>query len=169
MQSLPQSYDEDCLGVLVQDPYQLFAYWELTEGTRRKALQTWNLGVYAPCQLRVQRLSGDEDGITRETVYQAELPPGADHWYVSGVTPGQVYRVQIGVQCGPKSFGVLLNANPVHTPPVDGASSRGWGRATAISGGVDPVKTPELPGYTYSSLDIQQGCRLLKGGAGGED
>ncbi|WP_170270100.1 DUF4912 domain-containing protein [Heliorestis acidaminivorans] len=156
MGGLPRSYGQDCLGVLVQDLFHIYVYWELTEETRQKALSLRNLNVDSPCQIRVQQFVEENDSMEWQKVYQAELPFGADHWYLSGLVPAMIYRIQIGIQDG-ESFQELLTSEQVHMPPGISGHRRSWGRAHSIVGGVAPIEVTvpvEESTESYSSSDL---------------
>ncbi|QGG47839.1 DUF4912 domain-containing protein [Heliorestis convoluta] len=156
MGKLPRSYGQNCMGVLVQDLFHIYVYWEITAETREQVLTSRNLDVESPCQIRVQQLMGDSTNLDWQSVYQAELPFGADHWYLSGLVPGTIYRIQIGIQDG-EEFKVLLSSEQVHMPPAQSGHRRSWGRAHSIIGGVTPVEVivpVEEKIETYSSTDL---------------
>ncbi|WP_041313663.1 DUF4912 domain-containing protein [Heliomicrobium modesticaldum] len=150
--SLPERYGEDYIGVLVRDPYHIFIYWELTENMRKRVLHNWGLGEDTPCRLRIER----EDGGRWETVYVAELPPGAESWYVNGVTPGEVYRAQIGLNASEGQFVVILASAAIHLPPA-GPAKRLPGRALAISGGIRPVALEDMAEQQADGQDREDG------------
>ncbi|MBC9783239.1 DUF4912 domain-containing protein [Heliobacterium chlorum] len=143
--SLPQGYGEDGIGLLVQDPHHIFIYWELTEKTRQKALHNWSLPFDTPCLLRVQQEDKQGKGSCWNSIYQAELPPSAHRWYVSGLRPGKVYRAQIGLHNGQGEFIAVLGSKGVLTPPVQPVGPWNTGRPVAVCGGAEPIELEDLP------------------------
>jgi len=118
---LPDSYDENLLVLMVQNPHVVFCYFEL--GKTFRALLARNGG-----RLRLNEVGeGDE---SRMPVEDVALSPEAANWYFRGVADGRSYDAELGWRAADGLFLSLLRSNVVHTP----ASSPPAGGA----GGEDP-------------------------------
>ncbi|MCW2279087.1 DUF4912 domain-containing protein [Heliophilum fasciatum] len=169
---LARGYGDDCLAVMVRDPYQIYIYWTLTEETKQKNAKIWAVGTEVVYQLRV--LQTDPEAPERTTVeYQADLPPEATGWYISGLTPGRAYGVQLGVIDERGQFVAMLDSGVLQLPPVtiieldEAERERRQGealRATAstavdvrrIAGGPAPVENDPFTKDEVAALNLDQ-------------
>jgi hypothetical protein len=125
---LPESYGENRLVLLVQEPVVLFAYWELSDAHWR-SIREYGNGPY----LRLLE-TGSEPAPQHEIL----LPSPVGGWYFRGLTPGGSYRVQIGYYSPDRViFYPVLCSNGVNTPQVPGRhsgkrSGNRWFSSTAL-------------------------------------
>lgn len=108
--ALPESYDLDMIRLLVQDPYRVYVFWELTEtglarARRRGSLLGFNDGQTVVMVTRPRDASR----------MPIEVGGSRDWWLVAD--PDTEYRAEIGVMFGDHFF-TIAASNKVRTPRV---------------------------------------------------
>ncbi len=99
---IPDSYNENRLTLLVQDPYWIHAYWDLSQETKKK-LQSENLGL-------VIRLFYGE----KQTM-DIDVNLNAKNWYINVPLPNVSYRGELGyIQHG--VFVSITGSNSITVP-----------------------------------------------------
>jgi hypothetical protein len=112
--------DRDTLHLLVQSPYVLFVYWQLSE--RKRAMVQEHFGVdWQSLQptLRIYDITGlSFDGSEAREVSELSLPQG-ESCFLSEFHPGRVYIADLGIVNELSQFLPLLRSNTVETPLAD--------------------------------------------------
>ena len=108
---IPESYNADRLVLLVQDPHHIFAYWEISPGTRARTAAA--AGAGATAVLLLHTASGAE---------QREIDLRGGNYYLS-VAPGATFRAEIALRSRDGRLFTLAMSNFVQTPAA-GPSTR---------------------------------------------
>ncbi len=114
---LPRAYGRDRVVLLPRDPWWTFAYWEITPGTRVRALRA--LGAEAEGAREILRVydvtfitfTGDNAWLS----FDVELPPGANRWYLNVGRPAASFCVEMGIRTTGGRFLPLARSNVVTT------------------------------------------------------
>ncbi|BDG62279.1 DUF4912 domain-containing protein [Caldinitratiruptor microaerophilus] len=131
---LPSRYGVDEVVAMVKDPFQLYAYWELTGGAE-PALAA-RLGPGFGATRRVLRIHDVDSGIVQEFA----LEDTHDHWWVEA-RPGRRYAVEVG-RAGPGgAWYPLARSEVVRTPELPSAPA--WTPAAAAG---QPAAAAAWPG-----------------------
>ncbi|MBI2837590.1 MAG: DUF4912 domain-containing protein [Acidobacteria bacterium] len=107
---LPETYDLDIVRLLVQDPYRIYVFWELSgKGSDRARNKAKLMGfVDGKLSLQITRFS---DG--NKTLLDVE---GGKDWWLLG-DPGTEYMAEVGFAFNGVFF-TIATSNRVRTPPV---------------------------------------------------
>ena len=108
---LPEHYGKDRLRLMVQDPFHVFAYWELAGDALGRA--RGHAGADATAILMVYTRNGSE---------QRAIDIGGGNYYLS-VAPGESYRAELALRSPDGQLVPVVGSNEVCTPPA-GPSSR---------------------------------------------
>lgn len=100
--SLPADYDRTALYLLPRDPVTLYAFWSLSNDTRRNWEQD-------RLRLRVYQI-GQSQAFFDTAVGSARS------WYITGVNPDASYQAELGYLKTSGEFTSIATSNPVHTP-----------------------------------------------------
>ncbi len=120
--SLSSSYNDNTLVLMVQNPWTLYVYWELSNHQREALAQKNTL------QLRLNTADN--------RVYRAyEIKAFWDSFYFTGIEPGQQYYCDISAKGNNGIFYPVIYSNTVFTPQgrpehennVKAVSSGFWG------------------------------------------
>lgn len=112
MAAIPEHYQDDRMVALVRDPSNIFVYWDLENGGRRKLVE--QLGREAVEKGKwVLRLTNLDNGAVGESPIGIE----ARNWYC-GVKPGCRYQAEIGLVDAGGQFYRALSSGPVKMPPL---------------------------------------------------
>lgn len=117
---LPRTYGRDRVVLLPRDPWTLFAYWEVTPGTRVATLRA--LGSEAGGAREVLRVydvtfvtpTGDHAWLA----FDVEPLPGTTRLHASASRPGASYIVEIGLRTTTNRFLPMARSNTVTLPPA---------------------------------------------------
>lgn len=134
-EQISETYEMDIIHALVQDPFRVFIYWELTadawEGLR------FAFPGREPAEFRIMlRLEEISEG------YEARFDVPAKGSYWMAVYPGKRYQFEVGVYHEMYGFIAILRSNLVSTP-----------RGTV---------SPEVDSDGDYSLGIEQFMRVLE-------
>jgi hypothetical protein len=117
---LPRFHGVDRLVVLVRDPWWIYAWWELNEGTLGAARAA--LAADATLVLRVYDVSAILwDGTNHHSFFDIEIHDLAGGWYVELGKPGASFVAEVGLRGADGRFLAILRSNFV-TLPRDGMS-----------------------------------------------
>lgn len=112
---LPVQYGIDRLVVLVRDPYWVYAWWELTDGTLDAGRR--EIGVAGELVLRMYDISDLEwDGANHHAHFDIEIGDLAGNWYIELGKPGASFVGEIGLRGPDGRFLALLRSNYVTLP-----------------------------------------------------
>lgn len=115
----PTGYGDDRIVLLVKDPWWLYAYWEVQDGTDRAARGQLLPQEVAGLQsvLRVHDVTG-VDYPARPSVcsYDISLSGMATNWYINTNQPGRDFIVELGLLTNGGRFLLLVRSNRVTAP-----------------------------------------------------
>jgi hypothetical protein len=108
---LPASYGTNRLQLMVQDPYWIYAYWEVTEALRKSALST---------------IPREDWDLFQMVIRLCELKENQSHWLDTGtvsswwfnVPPAGEYQASLELYSPEYGHIPLLSSNTVCTPEV---------------------------------------------------
>lgn len=107
-QGLPERYDRDLMNLMLQDPFTLYCYWEVTPGT----LSGRGLSASSDEALVVRVHPGDADH------FDVDAGGFIGSSYINLETGGGTYFVELGLRSADGSFHPILRSNTVMLPPV---------------------------------------------------
>lgn len=109
--------DRDTLHLLVQSPFVLFAYWQLS--SRKAAMIHEHFGkdwLALQPGLRIYDVTGlSFDGSAANEAWELPLPQG-ESCFLQGFRPSRHYAADLGIMNGHGQFLPLLRSNTVMTP-----------------------------------------------------
>ncbi len=116
-ESLPQCYGEDRLVILPRDPYNIFAYWEISLPARealekRVGVEQWPEVTFT---LRVYKHAWAEEK-TVENYFDLEVDRESNNWYIPVPDADRFYHVELGWKLPESSFQSILRSNLIRTP-----------------------------------------------------
>ena len=117
--SIPNSYGDDRILLMVKDPWWLFAYWEIRPETERAARSQLLPQEVAGLQsvLRVYDVTGVEfPSQPANRSFDISLSGLAMNWYIQTNAPNSSFIVDIGLLTQRGRFLLLARSNRVTTP-----------------------------------------------------
>jgi len=116
--SLPDSYGDHHVVILVRDPSCLFAYWELQSSRMDHLRGEWGAALDgAAFVLRVFDVTETaEDRWSQAPSFDIDLPYGAAAWYIPLSRPARRHRVEIGWRLKDGRFVSIVTSNVVLLP-----------------------------------------------------
>ncbi|NQT18387.1 MAG: DUF4912 domain-containing protein, partial [Planctomycetes bacterium] len=144
---LPKRYNQDLIGLMLQDPFTLYCYWEVTANT---------------LSCRARAASGGEVFVVRVH------PENDDHFdvgvggavgsvYINLENGGGSYFVELGLRASDGGFHPILRSNTVLLPPV-GASEVEDHRWQLVDELYQPAPHPVGPdGHTLPRSCVNSG------------
>ncbi len=103
---IPSHYDIDVMRLLVQDPFHLYAYWQLKDNPFDRLKRLFPTSEFHT----VLKLIDETTNIA--VFFDAAF--GRDYWF--SVFPDRTYKVEIGVRSEPQGYIKLMTSNAVTTP-----------------------------------------------------
>jgi len=120
---LPSRYEQDKMALLVRDPWWLYTYWELKQGTVEKLKSELKDEFYKA--KRILRVYDVTDiifnGLNANRFFDIEIHEFANNWYIDAGGPGRSWCVDLGLRLSNGKFITILRSNVVQTP-LDGPS-----------------------------------------------
>ncbi len=116
-ESLPQFYGVDRLVILPRDPYNIFAYWEVSLPTRDNLEKTAGVERWPEVTflLRVYKHAW-ADEMTVESFFDLEVERESNNWYIPVTDADRYYHAELGWKLPESSFHSILRSNQVRTP-----------------------------------------------------
>ena len=117
--SIPTSYGDDRIVLLVKDPWWLYAYWDIQSSTERAARGQLLPHEVAGLQsvLRVYDVTGVEyPAQPAQHSFDIGLSGLATNWYIHTNAPNRSFIVEIGLLTNSGRFLLLARSNRVTTP-----------------------------------------------------
>lgn len=108
--SLPACYGRDYLVLLVQDPFNLYAYWEITP--ERLALAANYLGEAPESLTLAIRLVQRGTAGVRE-IARGRVEDLCGQRYFNNLAPGEAYQAEVGVLRDGNFFTLLCSAQAI--------------------------------------------------------
>jgi len=141
---IPETYGQDRLVLMAQDPHHLFAYWELTGPARERAAAT--VGADATAVLVLHTAHGSE---------QRSVDLVGGNYYLS-VAADATYRAQLALRGVDGRLAILAESKQVRTPAAAPSENvdEAW---MALDGSFDEmVAQAGLPGGIGSSASLSE-------------
>lgn len=151
--TLPTSYGQDEIVLMVKDPYWLYAYWDLTATTQNAFEEkfgpsSWN---HSRPLLRLYDLTGEPNISFEEAPCQdIAINDLANNWYIFVGQPRHTYGVDLGRMLPQGQFVHLVRSNVVTTP------------SDSVSSAIDPNWLPI--GILWEPILGQAGAPAPAGG-----
>jgi hypothetical protein len=138
---IPNRYGRERLVLMVQDPFHLFAYWELSDQAIERART--EVGELGTTVLVLQTENGSE---------QREVDLRGGNYYLA-VAPNAVYEAQIALRDSRGKLFTLLKSNRVSTPAanVSTRTDESWMAVDETFG--ELLQMAGLPGQLGSSMN----------------
>lgn len=120
---LPVGYGVDKMVLLVRDPWWLYAYWEIKQGTVERLKSELKDEFYrAKRILRVYDVTNITfNGSNANRYFDIPIHEFANNWYIDAGGPGKSWCVDLGLKLSNGRFITVLRSNVVQTP-LDGPS-----------------------------------------------
>jgi hypothetical protein len=105
----PERYDIDIIRAMVQDPFRIFVYWEISEQSIKTLDQYFSAEEVAAFQitLKLVDIGGPEQA-------SFDVDRQGSHWMM--VMPDREYEFEIGVRSSERGYISLMRSNRVRTP-----------------------------------------------------
>lgn len=110
---LPETYGRDRLVMLVVDPHQVHAYWEVTTQKLAEAQRIMDWSSLPPAVLRFHGVAGSESPADS---FDVPVNLQSRNWYVHLWTPDRSYYAELGLKSDSGQFVCLAKSNEVRTP-----------------------------------------------------
>ncbi len=115
--SLPDLYGEDRLVILPRDPYNIFAYWEISLPTwsaleKRAGAERWPKAFFL---LRTYKYAR-QDQKAAVSFFDQEVGRDNNNWYIPVAEADRFYRAELGWKLPGGPFHSILRSNLVRTP-----------------------------------------------------
>jgi hypothetical protein len=122
-EELPSQYGQDKIVVQVRDPWWIHAYWEITPDTFNRLKQELQDTFFkAKRTLRLYDISHIIfDGTNAHRLFDIEITPVANNWYIDTGGPGRSWCVDLGLLLPDGRFKTIVRSNTV-TTPIEGPS-----------------------------------------------
>jgi len=117
--TIPTSYGDDRIVLMVKDPWWLYAYWEIQPGTERSVRSQLLPHEVSGLRsiLRVHDVTGREfPGQPAHRSFDLGLSGLATNWYIQTNEPGREFIVEIGLVANTGRFLLLARSNRVRAP-----------------------------------------------------
>jgi hypothetical protein len=150
---IPDRYGRDRLVLMVQDPFHVFAYWEVTPETAAAARAA--AGEHGATVLLIETPQGQES---------REVDLGGGNYYLA-VAPGTEYSAQLAVRDAQGRLHVIARSNRVATPSatISTRQDEAWMTVDETFG--ELLDLAGLPGQSGSSVQrlssTQVGQRIV--------
>jgi hypothetical protein len=118
-EELPETYGQDDVAVMAQDPWHLFVYWEVTPAGRQAARsQLGGEGHAAQLTLRVSSVATRDGRVEQEF---GDIDVDWDHGrrYLDAPRPGVRVTVAIGLRAPSGKFAPIAHSRTVLVPPAE--------------------------------------------------
>lgn len=113
-EELPKIYGETKIMLLPRDPFWAFAYWEISEKTKKEFEEKLKV---AQLNLRVYDVTGiDFDGTNANSYFDIQVSELADNWYINLPQMNRSWCVDLGLKYPDGSFEMITRSNIVHAP-----------------------------------------------------
>ncbi len=115
-EELPDGYGEDRLTLMVRDPYWAFAYWEVSEETRR-ALRA-KIGEQFDASRLLLRIfvTGAGKDLPERLHMEVDVTGPAMSWYLHLGRPDSTFHGRLGFLTPGGEFHQIVSSNAIRTP-----------------------------------------------------
>ena len=121
--SIPSSYGDNKIVLMVRDPWTVYSYWEISQDREDSVRSEIFDKAKKPARsvLRAYKADGAETAEGLDTAFEFELRDWANSWYIHTGAPGTEWIAEVGILCEDGDFFPLVTSNKVKTP-YDGMS-----------------------------------------------
>jgi hypothetical protein len=133
---IPGTYNETYMRALPRDPFWIFTYWEIMQGTLedlKKRLGDKGFS-HAGWILRISDITDIVyDGTNAWRSMDTAITPHANNWYVKVWEPGRTYLIQCGLLANNGAFTEAVRSNPIIMPRagVSAVTDQEWSAAAS--------------------------------------
>lgn len=106
---VPESYDIDIIRAMVQDPFRIFVYWEISEQSIKTLAHYFSAEEEAAFQITLKLIE-----IDRSEEASFDVDRQGSYWMM--VRPDREYEFEMGVRSPGRGDISLMRSNRVHTP-----------------------------------------------------
>lgn len=108
---LPLGYNDNKIVLLVVDPNNLFAYWEISNTKKQNFINQFGQNSWNNSKLVLK-----VNNITLNKTEYIEINEYANNWYIKSKQPNCIYTVEIGKLFENNLFISLASSNAASTP-----------------------------------------------------
>ncbi len=116
---IPDSYNETYMRAMPRDPQWLFAYWEISESTRKELQAKMGESAFAAAK-RILRLIDvtdmSYDGSNAQRYVDIEINEFANNWYAQVPESGRSYVLELGFLSTTGRFYCAARSNGISVP-----------------------------------------------------
>jgi len=113
MEEPPAAYEKESMVLVAVGPTDLYACWEVTEGTLEGAAGL--AGSKGEMVLRIYEVTISEEGVAEATTRDEGVADRIGEYFIHNVRPGGFYRTALGLRAGP-NFHPLVHSALEATP-----------------------------------------------------
>lgn len=115
---LPSGYGDNCLVLMVRDPWWLYAYWEINPNKNQEVrAQMRGLAEGAALILRIHDVTDlDFNGSNAWRSFDIKITGGANNWYINVGQGNRAYVADLGYLAKNGHFYLIARSNCVRTP-----------------------------------------------------
>jgi hypothetical protein len=131
-QTIPKGYGESKIVLMPRDSYWTFAYWEITEKTRKDIRAKYGKDIFEKSKLvlRVYYVTSIEfNGRNAHSYFDIAIDPFADNWYIKVPEPNKSLCIDLGIVLPDGRFITIVRSNTVIMPRlgVSPVTDEQWG------------------------------------------
>jgi hypothetical protein len=118
---IPDSYNETYMRAMPRDPQWLFAYWEISEATRKQLRSKMGESAFSSAKRILRLLDVTDlayDGSNAERYNDIEINESANNWYVQVPESGRTYVLELGLLTTDGKFFLATRSNTVGIPRI---------------------------------------------------
>jgi hypothetical protein len=116
---IPDSYGETYMRAMPRDPQWLFAYWEISEATRKELRANMGESAFSSAKMIVRLVDVTDinyDGTNAERYVDIEINEFANNWYVQVPESGRSYVLELGFLSTTGKFYCATRSNVISVP-----------------------------------------------------
>jgi hypothetical protein len=106
---VPERYDIDIIRAMVQDPFRVFVYWEISEQSIKTLAHYFSAEQEEAFQITLKLIEIDRP---EETSFDVDTQ--GSYWMMA--RPDREYEFEMGVRSSRRGYIPLMRSNRVHTP-----------------------------------------------------
>lgn len=133
-EDLPVSYDFTDLVLMVRDPYWVYAYWNLSQDTKKKINVHKKANPRSKSVIRVYEVSNISNPKKEESArhFDIEVPLEVGQWYIYLGAPKKSFRADLGLTDADGNLFLLAWSNIVSMPLAEPTNEKAHGVLTDL-------------------------------------
>jgi len=154
--TIPESYGDNRVVLMVRDPWTLFCYWDLKKNVKSAVSKKAKEKEAVPKKeiLRVHDKTNENNRPDKKSVLDFEIDKNSGSWYIHVDETGKKWQAEIGFVLSNGDFVPCAESNTVETPyyGMSEVQDENWkctkkqySKMVATSLGKDPEKAPANP------------------------